>query len=158
MVLDIVLKYLIKMMEESINVLSLRWSDLDPNFHLRHTAYYDFAAQARIDMLDTLGFTVAFMQKENFGPVLFREECVFRREIRYGDQIQLSTKLKKARKNFSRFTVQHDFIRIDSTLCATVTIDAAWIDTRIRKLTVPPQLAQETFERIAKTEDFEWSE
>jgi acyl-CoA thioester hydrolase len=145
-------------MREFVKALSLRWSDLDPNFHLRHTAYYDFAAQARIDMLDALGFTIALMQQEGFGPVLFREECVYRREIRYGDQIHLSTKLKKARKNFSRFTVQHEFIRNDGVLCATLTIDASWIDTRIRKLTVPPQVGQESFERIAKTEDFEWSE
>jgi acyl-CoA thioesterase FadM len=25
--------------------LSFRWSDLDPNFHVRHSAYYDFGAQ-----------------------------------------------------------------------------------------------------------------
>jgi acyl-CoA thioesterase FadM len=30
--------------------LSFRWSDLDPNFHVRHSAYYDFGAQHRIEI------------------------------------------------------------------------------------------------------------
>lgn len=145
-------------MAKYIKEISIRWSDLDPNFHLRHTAYYDFAAQARIDLLDSIGLTVPFMQKEGFGPVLFREECIFRKEIRYGDVVQLTSRLKKARKDFSRFTVQHEFIRSDGTLCAIITIDAAWINTRIRKLTIPPITDKQLLDEIAKTEDFEWSE
>jgi acyl-CoA thioester hydrolase len=34
--------------------LSFRWSDLDPNFHVRHSAYYDFGAQHRIEILEVL--------------------------------------------------------------------------------------------------------
>jgi acyl-CoA thioester hydrolase len=33
--------------------LSFRWSDLDPNFHVRHSAY-DFGAQHRIEILEVL--------------------------------------------------------------------------------------------------------
>jgi acyl-CoA thioester hydrolase len=145
-------------MDQYTKQLSVRWADLDPNFHLRHTAYYDFAAQARIDLLEAIGLTVSFMQQESFGPVLFREECVFRREIRYGDQIQLTSRLKKARKDFSRFSVQHEFIRNDGTVCAVLTIDAAWIDTRIRKLTIPPSIGLQMLETMPKVEDFLWEE
>jgi hypothetical protein len=38
--------------------LSFRWSDLDPNFHVRHSAYYDFGAQHRIEILESLGLTM----------------------------------------------------------------------------------------------------
>ena len=117
--------------------LSVRWADLDPNFHLRHTAYYDFAAQARIDLLDAIGLTVGFMQQEGFGPVLFREECVFRREIRYGDQIQLTSKLIKARRDFTRFSIQHEFIRNDGTLCAVLTIMQPGLILKSEKLQYP---------------------
>jgi acyl-CoA thioester hydrolase len=34
--------------------LSFRWSDLDPNFHVRHSAYYDFGAQHRIEFWKVL--------------------------------------------------------------------------------------------------------
>jgi acyl-CoA thioester hydrolase len=30
------------------------WSQIDANMHLRHSAYADFAAQARVEMLETL--------------------------------------------------------------------------------------------------------
>jgi acyl-CoA thioester hydrolase len=145
-------------MGEHTKQLSLRWADLDPNFHLRHTAYYDLAAQARIELLNSVGLTVPLMQQEGFGPVLFREECLFRREIHHGDNIYLTSKLKKARKDFSRFSIQHEFVRQDGTLCAILTIDAAWINTRIRKITVPPAIGQEKMEAFPKTEDFVWTD
>jgi acyl-CoA thioester hydrolase len=150
------LSFIIYFMKPNSQQLSIRWADLDPNFHLRHTAYYDFAAQARIDLLDAIGLTVSFMQQKGLGPVLFREECVFRREIRYGDQIQLTSKLKNARRDFSRFSIQHEFVRDDGTVCAVLTIDAAWIDTRIRKLTIPPSIGLQKLETIPKAEDFIW--
>ena len=52
--------------------ISIRWSDLDPNFHLRHSAYYDFGAQHRIEILEEQGLTLRVMQQGHFGPVLFR--------------------------------------------------------------------------------------
>ena len=32
------------------------WSQIDANMHLRHSAYADFAAQARLEILEKLGF------------------------------------------------------------------------------------------------------
>ena len=66
------------------NQISLRWSDLDPNFHVRHSAYYDFGAQHRIEILESLGLTMKVLQQQHFGPILFREECIFRKEIKLG--------------------------------------------------------------------------
>ena len=67
--------------------LSIRWADLDPNFHLRHSVYYDFGAEQRVEILEANGLTLKFMQENHLGPVLFREECIFRREIRLGDEV-----------------------------------------------------------------------
>ena len=50
--------------------ISIRWSDLDPNFHVRHSAYYDFGAQHRIEILEQLGLTMKVMQQQHFDPVL----------------------------------------------------------------------------------------
>jgi acyl-CoA thioester hydrolase len=58
--------------------LSFRWSDLDPNFHVRHSAY-DFGAQHRIEILESLGLTMKVLTG-HFGPILFREECIFRKK------------------------------------------------------------------------------
>lgn len=39
-------------MEKFIQEIQLRWSDLDPNFHLRHSVYYDWGAFCRIEFLE----------------------------------------------------------------------------------------------------------
>lgn len=136
--------------------IQLRWADLDPNFHLRHSVYYDFAVQARIDILRSVGFTLKVMQEKHIGPILFREECVFRREIHLSDEIVIHTRIQKSRRDFSRWTFRHEFIRGDGTLCAVVTVDGAWMDTKLRKLTVPAEMTSEILSEIPRTEDFEW--
>ena len=105
--------------------VQIRWSDLDPNFHLRHSVYYDWGALCRIDYLNSKGLTQAVMQQLHFGPIIFREEAVFRKEIKYGDQITLNLKLMKSRRDYSRWTIVHEIKKNGDTLCAVLTIDGA---------------------------------
>ena len=69
-------------MDVYVRPIEIRWADLDPNFHLRHSIYYDYGAFSRICFLEGHGLNAAFMAKNQFGPILFREECVFKKEIR----------------------------------------------------------------------------
>lgn len=136
--------------------LSFRWSDLDPNFHLRHSAYYDFGAQHRIEILEQLGLTLRVMQQQSFGPVLFREECVFRKEIKLSDKIFIHTKTSKMKADGSRWSIIHEFINEEGKLCATITVDGAWMDTKLRKLASPtPAIAIEALSIFPKSDDFE---
>lgn len=57
-------------MEAFLRTVQLRWSDLDPNFHLRHSIYYDWAAMCRLDFLKERGLISDMMQKHHFGPVV----------------------------------------------------------------------------------------
>jgi acyl-CoA thioester hydrolase len=132
----------------------LRWSDLDPNYHVRHSVYYDLAAQMRVEILNETGITLKLMQEQQFGPILFREECVFRKELRYGDNLMIDIKLLKANADFSRWSMQHQFIRDNETVCATLTIDGAWINTQLRKLTIPPQAGIDALAAFPKAENF----
>lgn len=134
--------------------LSFRWSDLDPNFHVRHSVYYDFGAQHRIEILEQLGLTLKLMQKENIGPILFREECVFRKEINLADLITMQTKMAKMNEDASRYSIVHEFYR-DDVLCALITVDGAWMDTKLRKLASPiPQFVADALNIFPKTTTF----
>ncbi len=128
--------------------LELRWADLDPNFHLRHSVYYDFGATARIEFLAQNGITVSFMQEHHFGPVIFREECVFKKEIRLSDTITIDITLKQSTPDFSRWTMQHTIYKNTDTVSAILTIDGAWIDTIKRKLTLPPAEVMAAFNNM----------
>jgi len=134
-------------------IISIRWSDIDPNFHMRHSAYYDFGAQQRIEIIESLGLTLKLMQEQHFGPILFREECVFKKEIRLSDTITIHTRLAKRNDDASRWTIQHDFTSTDDKCCAILTVDGAWIDTRQRKLLSPmPKIVTDIFHSFPMVE------
>lgn len=135
--------------------ISLRWSDLDPNFHVRHSAYYDFGAQHRIEILESLGLTMKVLQQQHFGPILFREECIFRKEIKLADKITMQTKVSQMRPDASRWSIVHEFINEEGKLCAVITVDGAWMDTKLRKIADPtPEIAVEAISRFPKSESF----
>lgn len=134
----------------------VRWADLDPNFHMLHSRYYDLGAYVRMCFLTEHGVTVAAMLELNLGPILFREECVFKREIKFGDKVEIDFKMLKAKKDGSRWTMQHHITINDETLAAVLTVDGAWINTQRRKLATPPPAFAEAFDKIPKAENFEW--
>lgn len=142
--------------ERFLRPLHLRWADIDPNFHLRHSCYYDLGAQVRMQVLEGMGLTLEVMKEQHFGPILFREECVFKREIKLHDRMSLSVQVRRMRQDRSRWSFQHAFLRDDGTLCAVLTVDGAWMDTQLRKLTVPPAIAADVMAQVPRTDDFEW--
>ncbi len=138
--------------------VEIRWSDLDPNFHLRHSVYYDWGAYTRISFLSENGLTPQLMVQHHIGPILFREECVFKREIHFGDRVEVNLQLAKSTRDASRWTMVHEVWKNTDTLSAIITIDGAWLDTDQRKLTVPPNLFIEKMDLLPKTGNFEWVE
>src|SRR3954469_14074290 len=75
--------------------VEVRWSDLDPNFHIRHSVYYDFGAFVRMSLLAEVGLTTEVLMQNQLGPILFREECVFKRELHFKDIVTINVVLKQ---------------------------------------------------------------
>ena len=134
--------------------VEIRWSDLDPNFHVLHSKYYDFGAYCRMAFLVENGLTPAVMQQHNIGPILFREECVFKREIIFGDKIEINVTLYKISSDYSRWSMVHEIWKNKETLSAIISIDGAWIDTQKRKLAIPPDVVSKIFDKIPKDPGF----
>ena len=135
--------------------IQVRWSDLDPNFHVRHSVYYDWGAFVRISLMTDCGLTPAAMLQHHIGPILFREECVFKKEIRYTDELQMNVQLTKTTADGGRWTMVHEIWRNRDTLCAVITVDGAWMDTGLRKLAVLPGDFITAFESIPRSADFQ---
>jgi len=143
-------------METFVLPVQIRWSDLDPNFHLRHSVYYDWGALCRFDFLNKYGLTADVMTKLQFGPILFREECIFRKEIRFGDNVTLDLKLLKSKRDYSRWTIQHTVMKNTDKVSAVVTVDGAWLDTVKRKLATAPPEVIDVFQQMPVVEKFQW--
>jgi len=130
------------------------WAQIDANQHMRHTAYADFAAQARLTMLETLGLKPAVLYGYKIGPVLFREELIYLREVGINEHIKVTCDIVKARADGSRWTIRHDLYRSDGVKAAIIEADGAWIDMEKRKLiTLPPELSQ-LFMHAPKSSDY----
>jgi acyl-CoA thioester hydrolase len=132
------------------------WSQVDANMHLRHSAYADFGAQARIELLESLGFNAHVLNTLNLGPVLFREELIYKREVLPNDMIKVSCALSKGRKDGSRWSFVQKICRSDDVEAAIIHTDGAWIDRTTRKLVALPADWAEKFMQIPKSENFTW--
>lgn len=134
--------------------IEIRWADLDPNFHVLHSKYYDYGAFCRMSFITEHGLTPAWMQENNIGLIIFREECFFKREIKFGDEVIVHLKLSKCKADASRWSMVHEIWTNGDTLAAVIHIDGAWIDTKIRKITIPPEIGRNCLLQIPKTDDF----
>ena len=141
-----------------IKEVSVRWSDLDPNFHLRHSVYYDWGAFVRMSFMTENGITPSLLMQLHTGPILFREECIFKREISFSDKVTLNLMLSKASHDMGRWSMKHEIWKNGDTLSAILHVDGAWLDTKIRKLAAPPDSFREVFESVPKSADFTWIE
>jgi acyl-CoA thioester hydrolase len=55
----------------------------------------------------------------------------------------------------SRWTIVHELHNHEGLLCAKISIDGAWMDTKLRKLATPtPAIALDVMNSIPKTDDF----
>jgi acyl-CoA thioester hydrolase len=135
--------------------VQVRWSDIDQNRHLRHSAYYDYGATARIACFSQQGLTNLKLEELHIGPILFREEAIFKREIKFEDKIIIDMVVTRATTDYSRWSFRHHLYKDDGMLCAILNLDGAWIDVVKRKLAVPDMFVQSIFQNFPKTEDFE---
>lgn len=132
------------------------WAQIDANRHLRHSAYADFCAQARSNMLLKSGISLDLIAEQGIGPVLFREELVYLREIKLNEYIKVSVAMTRFNTKNARFSFRHDIYREDSTKCAVVTVDGAWIDINKRKLVSLPDNWLQIIDKLPKSADFEY--
>ena len=135
--------------------VQIRWADIDANRHLRHSVYYDYGASMRMNALTSAGLSMKKLEELMLGPVLFREEAIFKREIMFEDVITIDVSVVKARADFARWSLRHHFTKADGTLAAIINIDGAWIDLAKRKLAAPEEFVTHVFEQLPKAPDFE---
>lgn len=132
-----------------------KWSDFDPNRHMRHTAYNDYAAEVRVRYFAEYNFSIDEFTKHNLGPILFTEETSFRKEIHLGENITVNIKLQGISEKNERWKIVHEVFNEAGQLSAIIKVYGAWIDLTKRKLRVPPIETKAMFDFAEKSEDFE---
>jgi len=136
-------------------VFATKWADFDPNRHMRHTAYNDYAAEVRVRFFKAQGFSVESFAQENLGPILFKEETSFYKAIHLGENITVDLSLTAVSKNLERWKLEHHIFNEQGKLSATVNVYGAWIDLRKIKLAVPSEKFKDLFSSFENTADFD---
>ncbi|HKK45329.1 MAG TPA: thioesterase family protein [Balneolaceae bacterium] len=132
------------------------WADMDPNRHMRHSVYNDYAAQTRVSLFQDYGLPLAKVAEWRLGPILFREETTFLREINLSDKITVTCAVAAMRKDGTRWTFIHKIIKEDDVEAAKITVDGAWLNLDTRKLGAPPEEMLKVIYRFPRTDDFQW--
>ncbi len=132
-----------------------KWSDFDPNRHMRHTAYNDYAAEVRVRYFREQNFSIEEFTKYNIGPILFTEETSFRKEIHLGENITVDFFLSGLSKSGERWKIIHHVYNESGKLSAIIKVYGAWIDLTKRKLVAPPKEAQHLFDIAERSKGFE---
>jgi len=134
----------------------VRWADLDANAHMRHSAYNDYAAHVRVSMFDKYHYPFSKLIKLGIGPVLFREETVFKKELHLHQEFHVDCAVSTMRRNGKIWQMRHQFFDTDNQLLAIITVDGAWLDLKDRKVIEPPKNLLSALDDLPRTDDFKW--
>ena len=139
--------------EDFIVPIVPRWADMDLNQHMRHSAFADWAAFARVEWLNANGFTIRKLVEQKLVPILFEDRTRYLNEILLGDQIHIELQLAGANRDGSQWFLRHIFRR-DATVCAVYEAKGAWFSVATRRVVAPPPALLEAYSNIARTDDY----
>ncbi|MBL6447199.1 thioesterase family protein [Fulvivirga sp. 29W222] len=130
----------------------VKWSDVDPNMHMRHTVYLDYADQTRIRFFNDHGLPFNKLQQLGIGPIIFGTQTDFKREVMLSEKVTLDCHLIELSPNGRKWIIKHYVYKEDGTVAAELTYRGAWLDLRARKVVAPPEEIAAVMNKMEKTE------
>ncbi len=115
-----------------------RWSDMDPNSHMKNTAFLDYAADSRMGFFKSNGFPMARFAQLRMGPMALEDRLTYKREIHLYEPFTVELLLGETSADGSRFSLVNLFWKEDGILAARMETRGAWLDQKARKITAPP--------------------
>jgi acyl-CoA thioester hydrolase len=130
------------------------WAQTDANAHMRNTAFLDLCVDTRFMYFAQQGVAAEF-ERLRVGPVIFRDEVDYFRELRLLESVRVTLALCGLSEDGSRFRLRNELFAADGTLAARVTSNGAWLNLVTRKLTPPPESVAAVLAAAPHTDDFE---
>lgn len=140
------------MSEGYTHPFTVRWSDLDSNGHMANTAYMDYAIQSRFLYFKERGFTYEEFHRLGFGPVIFRDEISYHKELRLLEDFTVTLAVAELNEDGSRYTLHNTLRCCEGKLVARIVTTGAWLDLKTRKLIAPPVRLMEVLRDLLITE------
>lgn len=74
--------------------LKIRWDEMDMNGHIYYGNYMDYYSEARFEAMGRK--TLEDLRKENIGPVIYRAELDYNKELFHPDTIHIVTWIEES--------------------------------------------------------------
>lgn len=137
-------------------IFPIRWGDVDPNWHVRHTVYGDYATHVRVSFMTEHRFSVEKWAELGIGPVVLSEQIDYLKEVTLGESIRIDLALAGISASRKRFRLRHHVYKEDGAVAARITMVVGWIDLRRRKMITldAGHMVSQVFNRLKHTDDF----
>jgi acyl-CoA thioester hydrolase len=124
-------------MSEAFSVrIRVRGYELDTQGHLNWAEYLHYAEHTRWEFLAAAGITQDGLLATGVGPVVLDVSVAFRRELRGGDEVDVSCAFVFGGR--PTFRILQDFKRPDGMVAASLSSMSGLIDLRERRLIEDP--------------------
>ncbi|MBA0127064.1 acyl-CoA thioesterase [Haloechinothrix sp. YIM 98757] len=117
--------------------IKVRHYELDTLGHLNHSVYHLYAEVARLEWFEHAGGGGNGLRDAGAAPVLLESNIRFRRELRAGDEVDVSCDVTFGEGK--TFRMNSDIRKIDGTLAAEITCTIGVMDLTLRKLVADPR-------------------
>jgi acyl-CoA thioester hydrolase len=108
----------------------------------------------RIHFFKEVGFDTKKLRSFNIGPILFKEECTFIKELSLDDEVIINIQKGKMSENGAKWQLHHEIFNANGEKCAHISISGAWMDLTARKLTIPPAALIERMKQLESGMDY----
>jgi acyl-CoA thioester hydrolase len=128
----------LSMTSHTIN-LRVRYPEVDAMGYLHHSRYFQYFEIGRVELLRSLGYSYADLERDGIFFVVVKAECRFKAPAKYDEELTLTTRVTK--QTHVRFDHAYELKRGDTLLAeATTTIACVGRDGQLRQ--IPEALAR----------------
>ncbi len=113
-----------------VEMIPIRWGDMDAMGHVNNTIYFRYMEQARISWFGTLG---AQPRPDGIGPVIINAACTFKKELTYPGIVEVRTYAGKPGDSSVPTFIEMRMADDPNTVYAEGSAVIVWIDYPKRK-------------------------
>jgi len=121
--------------------IRVRYPEVDAMGFLHHSRFLQYFEMGRVELLRSLGYSYADLERDGVLFVVVRVECRYKSPARYDEELTLTTRVVKQ----SLVRIDHAYeLKRGSTLLAEATTTIACVDREGNLRQIPETLQEKT--------------
>ena len=114
--------------------IRVRYPEVDAMGYLHHSRFLQYFEIGRVELLRSLGFSYAELERQGVFFVVTKAECRYRAPARYDEELHLTTRVRRQ----THVRIDHDYaLKRGDTLLAEATTTIACVDRTGRVTQIP---------------------